>query len=154
MTECVYERKWSQVKTSSWYRLDRKKICKVILFLFFFPYFFFFSFLFYFSFFLKNRQRVNVWELSYGLSDIVKNQRHVFEWSRGISWSQRIIIQNGGEPEIKKQNYWFVYQFLVTSLSLQTMEFKPSSNTESKSNCYNSAGFHWIRTSCWRRSVR
>ena len=24
-TECVYEKKWSQVKTSSWHRLDRKK---------------------------------------------------------------------------------------------------------------------------------
>ena len=35
----------------------------------------------------------------------------------------------------------------------KTMEFKPPSNTESKSNCYNSGGFQWISTSCWRRSV-
>ena len=73
--------------------------------------------------------------------------------NKAETWSQRTIIQNGGEPEITKQNYWFAYQFLVTSLSLQTMEFKPPSNTESKSNCYNSGGFQWISTSCWRRSV-
>ena len=60
-------------------------------------------------------------------------QRHITKYS--------IIIQNGGEPEIRKQNYSFADQFLVTSLLYKTMEFKPPSNTESKSNCYNSGGF-------------
>ena len=40
-------------------------------------------------------------------------QRHITKNS--------IIIQNGGEPEIRKQNYWFAYQCLVTSLSLQNL---------------------------------
>ena len=64
-----------------------------------------------------------------------------------------ITIQNGSEPETRKQNYWFGHQFLV-KVSLQNSGIWTwRSNTELKSNCYNSERLHWISTSCLRRSV-